>query len=110
NTRGQVCESRLRQVHGYLWDTAFMPSSGDVDALGPGLFHGCREGPGFDICVAPGDKVVAGNSDYQGHLRTYGLLDPAYDLKPESHSIFKWTAVFVVSLVGLGRQELADQV
>jgi hypothetical protein len=102
--------SGLRKIHRNLRNPAFMPATCNVYTVSSGSGHGSGKGSGFLVGMAIGDEVVASHTDQDCHVGPCLLADAVHGLDAEPHSILQRAPVVVFSPVGLGGQELRNEV
>jgi len=97
-------------------NAGLVDSAGDVDGGRAGLFHGHGDGHAvlrMDIVLGDADlveKFIGGDAQGDGVILAAGLMDALHDLGGEPAAVFKAAAVLVGAVVGIGGEELADEI
>src|SRR5208337_3095152 len=64
----KVNVTRLRKIHGYLWNSALVPSSRHIDAISTRLLYSCSEDSRLPVGVTVRHEIISRYTDNHGHV------------------------------------------
>ena len=100
----------VRQIHGYLRHTAFMPSTCNTDRVHPCLFRHDRYLAGLFIGVAPCNKIASAHTDGNRNLFPYLPTHGANRFHKKTGSVLQAASILIRAYISQGRQELPKKI
>ncbi|MND91107.1 hypothetical protein D3C80_832180 [compost metagenome] len=107
---GDLGEGRARHFGGDGGDARLVPADAGVDEGGAGRLDGLGQGDDLLPGAAAFHQVEHGQAEDDDEVRAHGLAHAADDLHRQAHAVLVAAAPAVGALVGVGGEELVDEV
>ncbi|MNM52371.1 hypothetical protein D3C81_634490 [compost metagenome] len=107
---GDLAECRTRHLGGNGRDTRFVPADAGVDQGSAGLLDGLGQQLDFVPGAATLDQVEHRQAEDDDEVRPYRFAHPADDFHRQAHAVFIAATPAVGAVVGVGGEELVDEV
>ena len=105
-----LAERRARHLGGDGRNPRFVPADTGVDDGRAGLFDGLGQQDDFVPGAAAFHQVEHRQAEDDDEVRTHRLTHTPHDLHRQAHAVLVATAPAVGTVVGMGREELVDEV